>query len=52
MLSLGGGPNPRRFQKSPKHIFTLYIMEMKRNNGGVAYAAKNKSTLIIIFQYD
>jgi hypothetical protein len=29
MLSLGGGPNPRRFQQSLKHIFTMYVMEMR-----------------------
>ena len=42
MLSLGGGPNPRRFQQSLKYVFSMYIMEMKRKNGGVAYAAQKK----------
>jgi hypothetical protein len=42
MLCLGGGPNPRRFQQSSKYIFTMYVMEMKRKTGGVAYAAQRK----------
>jgi hypothetical protein len=42
MLSLGGGPNPRRFQQSLKYVFSIYIMEMKRKNGGIAYAAQKK----------
>jgi hypothetical protein len=43
LLCLGGGPNPRRFQQSSKYIFTMYVMEMKRKTGGIAYAAqKNK----------
>ena len=40
ILCLGGGPNPRRFQQSSKYIFTMYIMEMKRTIGGIAYAAQ------------
>jgi hypothetical protein len=40
MLSLGGGPNPRRFQQSSKYIFTMDIMKRKREVGGVAYAAQ------------
>jgi hypothetical protein len=40
MLCLGGGPNPRRFQQSSKYIFTMYIIEMKRKIGGIAYAAQ------------
>jgi hypothetical protein len=40
MLCLGGGPSPRRFQQSSKYIFTMYIMEMKRKIGGIAYAAQ------------
>jgi hypothetical protein len=42
MLCLGGGPNPRRFQQSSKYIFTMYVMEMKRKTGGVAYVAQKK----------
>ena len=42
MLCLGGGPNPRRFQQSSKYIFTLYVIEMKRKTGGVAYVAQKK----------
>jgi hypothetical protein len=42
MLCLGGGPNPRRFQQSSKYIFTMYVMEMKRKTGGIAYAAQKK----------
>lgn len=42
MLCLGGGLNPRRFQQSSKYIFTIYIMEMKRKVGGIAYAAQRK----------
>jgi hypothetical protein len=43
MLSLGGGPNPQRFQQSSKYIFTMYVMKMIRKNGGVPYAAQKKA---------
>ena len=43
VLCLGGGPNPRRFQQSSKIIFTMYVMEMKRKLGGVAYVAQKKN---------
>lgn len=42
MLTMGGGPHPRRFQQSSNYIFTTYNMEMKRKMGGVAYIAQRK----------
>ena len=42
MLCLGGGPDPRRFQKNAKLIFCMYSMEMRRKIGGVAYLAQRK----------
>ena len=44
MLCLGGGPNPKRFQQSSKFIITMSIMEMKRKNGALSYAAQRKKS--------
>jgi hypothetical protein len=40
MLTRGGGPQARRFQKSTNFIFTMYIYEMRKRLGGVSYRAQ------------
>lgn len=41
MLLRGGGPQPRRFQKTPAYYFSMYMYEMRRRVGGVSCRAQN-----------